>query len=213
MQLATLDIARKDEAVDVLCDAFFDYPVMRFVVGPVGVDAYARRARRMIDFFTSARFLGEDLVMGVEDEGGALVAVANITRPGERPKHPGLGPLREALWRELGDEARVRYEELVAVWQTFAVGGPQYHLNVLGVRRSHQKRGAARLLLDAVHDLSERSSESRGVSLTTEDPTNVPLYQRFGYRIVGEARVPGGFTTWGFYRPNPEPRMTAPRDR
>jgi len=201
MNLITLEFARKDEAVDVICDAFADYPVMRFVIGSSG-DAYARRARLMVDFFTTARFLGEDLVMGIEDTGGALIGVANITRPGERPKHPGLGPLRETLWRELGDGARARYEELVGIWQTFAVDQPQYHLNMLGVRPSHQKRGAARLLLDALHHLSEGAPDSRGVSLTTEDPANVPLYQRFGYRIVGEARVSSGLTTWGFFRPN-----------
>lgn len=201
MNVITLDVARKDEAVDVIFDAFLDYPVMRFVIGSSG-DTYARRARLMVDFFTTARFLGEDLVMGVEDAGGALIGAANITRPGERPKHPGLGPLREALWDELGSEAHARYEELVSIWQRFALDQPQYHLNMLGVRRSHQKRGAAGLLLNALHNLSERAPDSRGVSLTTEDPVNVPLYQRFGYRIVGEARVSGGLTTWGFFRPN-----------
>lgn len=200
MQVTPLDVGRKEEAVDVVVDAFFDYPVMRFVIGSEGA-AYARRARLMVDFFTTARFLGDDLVMGVTNADGALVAVANVTRPGQRPKPSALVPLREALWRELGDDARTRYEELGRIWQAFASEQPHYHLNMLGVRRSHQKRGAARLLLDALHERSARAPDSCGVSLTTEDPSNVPFYERFGYRIVGKRSV-GGFTTRGFFRPN-----------
>jgi GNAT superfamily N-acetyltransferase len=202
MHLVTLSARRKDEAVDVLFDAFRDYPVMRHIVGAPG-ETYARRARQLIDFFTTARFLGEDPVMAVADDGGALVAIANITRPGERPTPAALGPLREALWRDLGPEARARYEALVQIWQGFGIARPQYHLNMLGVRRTHQKRGAARLLLDAVHALSARSTESTGVSLTTGDPVNVAFYERFGYRIVAEAAVGGAFTTWGFFRAEP----------
>jgi hypothetical protein len=42
---------------------------------------------------------------------------------------------------------------------------------------------------------------SSGVTLTTEKPENLPLYQRFGYRQTGHARVSAVLETWGFYRP------------
>ncbi|HXE79638.1 MAG TPA: GNAT family N-acetyltransferase [Vicinamibacterales bacterium] len=201
MELTTLDRSRHADAVAVLCDAFFDYPVMRFIIGPAA--QYERRLNSLVGYFTAARFLNGDLVVGVADSNGALIGVANVTRAGERPPSPELASLRETLWRELGSDARERYESLVRIWQTFAVEQPNVHLNMLGVRRAWQKRGVARLLLDAVHDFSARTTESCGVTLSTEDPANVPFYQRFGYRIVGEAPLPGAFTTWGFFRPNP----------
>jgi GNAT superfamily N-acetyltransferase len=201
MQVTTLGLDRKDEAVDVIADAFHDYPVMRFIIREAA-DEYARQARQMIEYFTMARLLGGDLVVGATDADGGLIGVANITRPGERPKAPELAVLREALWRELGPDAQARYDEMVRIWQTFAVDAPQFHLNILAVRRRHQKRGAARLLLETLHDLSARASDSSGVSLTTEDPINVPFYERFGYRIVGARRVADAFTTWGFFRPD-----------
>jgi hypothetical protein len=38
------------------------------------------------------------------------------------------------------------------------------------------------------------------VTLTTEDPVNVPLYQRFGYRILGHVEVGADLESWGFFR-------------
>jgi hypothetical protein len=36
--------------------------------------------------------------------------------------------------------------------------------------------------------------------LNTEDPKNVPLYQHFGYRVIGHERVSRELMTWAFYR-------------
>ena len=47
MNVNTLGTAQMDEAVDVLCDAFGDYPVMRFVIGQVD-DSYAVRLRSLV---------------------------------------------------------------------------------------------------------------------------------------------------------------------
>jgi GNAT superfamily N-acetyltransferase len=190
---------RTDEAVEVLSDAFFDYPVMRFVIGEAG-SAYAQRLRTLIHFFTTARFLRNDLVMGVTTAEGRIVAVANVNRPGEREPPPGLGELREQVWREVGDEARSRYEAYGEAAGKFAVVEPHYHLGMIGVRRTSAGQGLGRRLLDALHERSQRDVESHGVSLNTEDPKNVPLYQHFGYRVIGQAPVSAELQTWAFYR-------------
>ena len=44
---------RLDEIVDVLCDAFHDYPVMRYLVG-AGHGDYDDRLQRLIGFFATA---------------------------------------------------------------------------------------------------------------------------------------------------------------
>jgi len=54
--------------------------------------------------------------------------------------------------------------------------------------------------LETVHELSRTDPRSVGVTLTTEVPANVSLYQHFGYEIVGQASVAPGLTTWGFFR-------------
>ena len=201
MKLTTLQPDRLEEATVVLCDAFQDYPVMRYVLGWPSA-AYDQQLLQMVRFFTSTRFLNGDIVLGVANPDGTLGAVANITRPTpEVSLEVAVG--REALWVELGAAARARYEELGRLWQPLGISEPNYHLNMIGAGRRLRGRGAARVLLDALHAMSAADPRSSGVTLTTDDPANVTLYQHFGYRLTGEVEVPGAFRTWGFFRPNP----------
>jgi GNAT superfamily N-acetyltransferase len=190
---------RINEAVDVLSDAFFDYPVMRFVIGQAG-NTYDHRLRTLVHFFTAARFVRNDLVMGVATDQDRIVAVANVNRPGERESPPELDQLREQVWRDLGDAARSRYAAYGEATRKFVIEQPHYHLGMLGVQRSHTGQGLARRLLDALHERSHHDPESRGVTLNTEDPGNIPLYQHFGYRVIGQERVSDVLQTWAFYR-------------
>ena len=191
------------EAVDVLVDAFVDYPVMRYVIGSAG-EAYRTRLRRLLEFFTSARFLQDELVTGAVTGDNVVVGVANSTLPGVRRPSLVLGERRETVWRELGDEARTRYEAYGKACEPFAIDRPNYHLSMIGVRRTHVGMGLARRLLDDLHEKSRRDATSCGVTLTTEDPNNVALYHHFGYQVVGHARVTDGLESWGFFRPDAE---------
>ncbi len=106
---------------------------------------------------------------------------------------------------ELGVAAKARSEKLIEIWERLAVPGPQHHVNMLGVRHSHAGRGLGRLLLDAVHEMSRRDAESAGVSLSTEDPKNVTLYQHCGYEIKAHERVSNDLETWILFRKDDAP--------
>ena len=80
---------------------------------------------------------------------------------------------------------------------------PHYHLAMVGVRRSHTGRGFARKLLEALHEMSSRDSTSCGITLNTEDPSNVPIYEHFGYQLIGQAQVSDQLRIWAFYRVDP----------
>ncbi|MCP4205092.1 MAG: GNAT family N-acetyltransferase [bacterium] len=190
---------RLDEAVDVLCDAFYDYPVMRFVVGEAGED-YPRRLRRLVSFFTMARFIHRDLVWALTDAEEVL-AVANINRPVASRSPEALDEQRRSLWADLGADARGRYEEHGNATAKFQWPEPHFHLGMIGVRRDQAAKGHGRRLLEALHDMSFSDPDSLGVSLTTETPSNVGLYERFGYEIVGH-ELAGEIETWGFFRPD-----------
>jgi len=189
---------RSDEAADVLVDAFHDYPVMRYVIGEAGED-YDRRLDLLIGFFVAGRRLRGHPILGIED-GGRAVAVATITPAGELEEPLELQSLRDALWRELGAAAKGRMEALIAIWERIAVRRPHYVLNMLGVRRSHAGQGLGRRLMDAVHGMSSRDPLSTGVSLSTEDPENVPLYEHCGYRVTNHQRVSDDMETWILFR-------------
>lgn len=71
---------------------------------------------------------------------------------------------------------------------------------MIGVRTTSRRKGISRSLLEEVHRRAENHATAEGVSLTTEDPANLPFYERFGYRITGEARVADDLVTWGMFR-------------
>ena len=184
------------EVTDVLWESFYNYPVMRFVLGES--HDYDRRIARLIALFVAARALNHDMMLGI-CHGGELVAAVTTSDPADAP-HPDLAALRDRVWDELGAPARERYEQCVAAWTALAVDTPQLHVNMLGVRRAHQRSGLARALLRQVHAVAEVSTKWHGVSLTTEDPRNVPFYERQGYRVIGTRIISPELQTWSFFR-------------
>lgn len=217
-RLITLPPERVAEAIEVLADAFRDYPVMRFVVGgPSAMAAPVPQAasregrqhdeaiRLLVTFFVMARVLRGEPVLGVEvrEDGGSatLAAVATLTLPSSGDAPEALAEYRDRTWGTLGDEAHARYEQLGLMWSQFHTQEPHHHLNMIGVRRTFAGRGLGRLLLDEVHRLSREDPDSAGVSLTTEDPANVAIYRHVGYEVTAVGEVSGVLRTWGMFRP------------
>lgn len=196
------------DVVDVFCDAFRDYPVMRWVVG-TSPNAYEARLRTLIGFFVAARAMRDEPLLGIERD-DRLVAAATVSFPGRDEEPAGMEVLRRATWRELGADARARYEQCGVAWQSFEVEGPHTHLNMIGVRPTERGKGLAALLLAKVHELSRTSPGSRGVTLTTENPANISFYEKAGYQLVGHVRVAPELDTWGFFRPEPPRAPDAP---
>jgi GNAT superfamily N-acetyltransferase len=187
------------EIVAALSDAFYEYPVMRHVLGRR--ERYDERLPRLVELFVSSRALRDEPMLGLRDSRGHLVAAAVMTSRSAPEAPPRLLELRERIWSELGDDARTRYDGYLSAAAQFAVTTAHHHLNMIGVRRALHGRGLGRVLLEAVHDLASRDPQSSGVSLTTEWPANVTLYEHFGYRVQGHARVASDLETWTLFRP------------
>ena len=151
-------------AITALCEAFADYPVMRYVLGDVG--DYAERLRTLIGFFVAARVLRRDAILTVST-GSELGGVALCTLPG-LASPPALQEIREKTWAALGADARGRYDQCIRAWEPLAVAEPNIHVNMLAVPPRFQGRGLGRALLDRVHAMSGEHPDSRGVTLTTE---------------------------------------------
>jgi GNAT superfamily N-acetyltransferase len=197
-EITHLTAADAPLAVEVLCNAFHDYPVMRFILGDEG--DYDARLETLVGMFVAARVLRGEPVLAILDADGRVVAVAIVTLPGDRPSPPAFVARKEEVFAELGADAGARYEAYGAAATTYTVAEPQHHLNMIGVRGTHQGRGLARRLLEAVHALAAGDAGSRGVSLTTELAKNVPLYEHFGYAVIGHVRINDGLETWSMYR-------------
>jgi GNAT superfamily N-acetyltransferase len=198
--LAFDDVA---EIVSVLSDAFHDYPVMRHILGPDAPELgapYDVRLHRLVQLFVSNRAYRNEPMFGVRDEAGALVGAAVMSLPVAKDPPPVFIARREFIWAELGVAARARYDAYAAAANFFATAPPHHHLNMIGVRQSHQGLGLGRVLLAAVHTLAGADEGSAGVSLTTERAENVAVYEHFGYVVQGHTRVAAGLETWGMFR-------------
>ena len=200
MSARVIRVDDPDEVVDVFSEAFRDYPVMRFVLGPERADS-ERDLRTLIGLFVMARALRGEYLFGIRGPNGLLEAAATVSRPGT-PMPEAFVALREEVWSALGADARARYEAYGAAQAPFDRPEPHLHLNMIGVRRAVRGSGLGRVLLDHVHALSRDDPGSAGVSLATENPANVPLYQHVGYVVTGEAVVSPELRTWALYRPD-----------
>lgn len=200
--VSTVDRLDEDglpDVIDVMVDAFRDYPLMRFVAGPSA--DLADWVPPLVDLFVTRRFRRGGPLLGVRDPAtGALAAAAALTLPVEPAPPPELVAWVEQVWQALGPDARARYDRYAAAWPSIDPR-PHHHLNMIGVRRAHAGRGLARHLLEAVHALADADPQSAGVSLTTEVARNVTLYQHFGYTVVGHQRITPDLETWAFFRP------------
>jgi GNAT superfamily N-acetyltransferase len=188
------------EVVSVFCDAFYYYPVFRYVLG-ANNPQYDLQLQKLIALFVLNRVLRNETMLGIA-RGNRLVAAATTSIPDDQPPPAEFTSVREAVWNELGTAALERYQRCVTAWQPLSVHVPQIHVNMIGVRHAYQRTGLAGRVMASVHELSRTSHESQGVSLTTEEPRNVDFYKHLGYQVVGEQNITPEMQTWGFFRYN-----------
>lgn len=198
MQIVNFSKQNIPEITDVLFEAFYNYPVMKYVLGEK--EDYDTRLRKAVTFFVSARALRNEPIFGIRNTENKLVAAATVTLPGEIPSPPELFKLRDELWDEIGSEEKARYENYGRVASSLPPKEPHHHLNMIGVRNAYQGKGLARQLINQVEELVSAHPTSTGVSLNTEVESNVNFYLHLGYELVGKAKVDKDIQTWAFFK-------------
>lgn len=185
----------RESVVDVLVASFFDYPVMRYVVGTGGgPHAYEAGIRALIGGYVDARIVHDWPVLGCRVD-RRLSAVALISPAGRTPDPVVLGPLQERLRAALGVEAYARMERFEEASDGNEPEGAHHFVGMLGVTPSAQGTGLGGLLLDEVKAMAVTEGLD-GVSLSTEDRANLAFYEHMGFRVVGHTDL-GDLETWG----------------
>ena len=202
LRVERLDPGDAEEVVSVISEAFTGYPVVRYVLGP---DQEAVHRERLVRLFVMARVLRGEPLLGVRQH-RELVGAGVVSFPGT-PAPPEFVALREQTWRLVGPEAEARYNAYGEATARFPFPAGCTHLNMLGARRAHQRRGLGRAILDAVQDIARARPGCPGVELTTEHLGNVRYYEGLGFQVVGHSQVghspvDGGLESWGLFRPN-----------
>lgn len=198
MNVQNIDYEFAESVVDTLHEAFYDYPVMRFVLGP-NVENFESRHVRLIRLFVMARVFCNEPLLGIGDRNN-LSAVAVVSLPETKGIPVELTEYRKQVWATFESEAKARYDAFAAACSQFDVELPHHHLNMIGVRRSHQGSGFGRKIVEHVIGIAEQHPGSYGVSLSTEHASNVPFYEYLGFELTGHAKVGPGLQTWNFFR-------------
>ncbi|QQS36041.1 MAG: GNAT family N-acetyltransferase [Ignavibacteriales bacterium] len=186
------------EITDVLCEAFYNYPVMKYVLGEK--ENYPERLNKLVTFFVSSRILRNEPLLGVYNSENKLVAAATVTLPGEISSPEELKKLRDKTWAEIGVEEKARYEMYGSIASGLLTKEAHHHLNMIGVRNAYRGKGLARQLINKVEELVSAHPTSAGLSLNTEVEANVNFYLHFGFELSGKAIVTEDIVTCGFFK-------------
>jgi ribosomal protein S18 acetylase RimI-like enzyme len=178
---------QRDEAVEVLCEAFCDYPVFRYVLKDAG-KGYSHGLRTLIGHFTDTRLDRGCPVLGIRSR-GRLIAAANVNPPVPGP------PLEDAeeRWARIGEvtgaAALERFSAFAQACEELAPEGRFTHLGMIGVRADCQGEGHGGRILRHLAEESRKDPDSGGVLLTTETRGNVGYYESHGYAVLGSRQV------------------------
>jgi ribosomal protein S18 acetylase RimI-like enzyme len=196
--------ARRDEAAllgEVLADAFADDPVFAWLIPP----QLRGRDDRLRTFFTSMSrgYLrqGKPCYLAGDASAAALWAMPGgwampLSQIILEAARGGLA-FRRCLLRALRTQLQI--EQLHA-----GQSRPHWYLGYLGTRRGRQGQGLGTQMLREV--LAGLDADGVPAYLESSNERNLPLYERNGFRVIGELQALGyGPTIWRMWR-EPRPR-------
>ena len=138
------------------------------------------------------------VILGAFD-GGTLVGVCGMVRPGRCQPGPGERlRLLPGLVSGSGVGGTARLLSWTGAWSRLDPPEPHWHLGPVGVERHLQGRGIGSALLRAF--LARIAGQRAAAYLETDKRENVRFYERFGFTVATEAPVLG-VPNWFMIRP------------
>jgi ribosomal protein S18 acetylase RimI-like enzyme len=125
-------------------------------------------------------FGGSGFLTGSAHIIGDYAGVALWLPPGVEPDDAALGELMRttASPQSMGDGA-----QLMQQMASYHPREPHWYLPLIGVDPKHQGKGLGGALLSHAVDICDRDGAL--AYLESSNPRNVPLYQRYGFEIMG----------------------------
>ncbi len=175
VQVATA--SDEPQAIDVIALAFSSDPVVRWFYPdahqyltnfPAFIRAFGGRA------FENGTAYHVDGFMGA-----ALWLPPNV--------HPDEEEVVGLIQRTVPEEAQ---EDLLSILEqlgSFHPSEPHWYLPLIGVDPAHQRKGHGSALMK--HALIPCDKENKFAYLESTNPANIPLYERYGFELVGKLEV------------------------
>lgn len=167
----------QEDVVSVLTAAFCSDPAARWMY-PSSRD-YLRHFPAFVRGFGGPAFHQQTAHLAEDSRGAAL-----WLPPGASPDEEELDALfQSTLPPKTRGEMMLLLEQMAAHHPSEA----HWHLPMIGVDPRHQARGCGSALL--AHVLVRCDQEQAIAHLEASNPVNIPLYERHGFRRVGEIRA------------------------
>ncbi len=197
--IVQLDDSCFPRALDVLTDAFQDDPLIRHMF-PANTK---EESQPFFSFLLAKSILLNELLLGIECN-GELIGIANVERSVRN--RVGIFQIGKLIYQSLRFAFRISFRNFIFInnymklTSSLRPENPNHYLIFISIAPKHQGKGVGRMLLDHIHSLVEQSPHSSGIGLDTENAKNIPLYERFGYKLIGtEFMEP--VTIYSMFRP------------
>lgn len=183
---------------EVLGHAFYHDPVIKWMVPDDA--ARGRCLQRMFAAMTRHHFLRTE---GVEVARGGRIGAAALWDPPERWKQSRREEILmtpQFIWA-FGAKVK-RGQQVSALMRERHPEEPHWYLAVIGSDPTVRGSGFGQALMRS--RLARCDAEYAPAYLESSNPDNIPYYQRFGFDVTGEIKLPdGGPSMWPMWR---EPR-------
>ena len=201
IEAVPLTATQIQQASMALAEAFQDDPLQTYVLPDP-----QERARLSPARFAAAIWCGHLFGQVFTTSGAPMGAAVCLPPGGHDMTLERLQRMREAgvlkLMTSMGPAAVKRLNEVLKFLEFFHkrdVLSAHWYVMVVGVSPAQQGQGIGRALLQPV--LDRAAVEGLPCYLETAQPTNIPFYQRLGFRVLVEAVEPtSGLRLWTLRR-------------
>lgn len=168
---------RAEAATSVVTLAFATDPVARWTYPDP--DQYLEYFPRFIKAFAGRSFEKGTAYLAPDFAGAAL-----WLKPGVSPNEDELlGLVWESTSSEVQKDLFPMFEQMAAFHPKY----PHWYLPMIGVEPSRQGSGVGSALLQ--HSLANCDADGLPAYLESSNPKNIPLYERFGFEVIGTIRA------------------------
>ena len=101
--------------------------------------------------------------------------------------HPDEGALGQVVEQTVSESIRGDLYRVLEQMGSSHPNEPHWYLSLIGVDPAHQGKGHGAALLN--HALRQCDRDGALAYLESSNPRNIPLYERHGFKAIGEIRV------------------------
>lgn len=164
-------------AIGVITIAFSTDPIARWVYPDP--DEYLRHFPEFIRAFAGKSFEKGSAYLAPEAAGAALWLPPNVESDEDR--------LIGLFWSSTTDAVQQDLFPMFEQMGNFHPKTPHWYLPMIGVETQQQGKGIGASLMQ--HSLANCDADGLPAYLESSNPRNIPLYERFGFEVIGTIQV------------------------